>query len=243
MKRIKKIALACLMVLLLAGCGTKEEEKPNLKKVEDDLVINTVSAHVIAMENLPKTIELYKGNSFTVSDYSSNDIILYGLNTSFGLENNIDLTAEEIKDLEARNIKDVTSYMNVSDVEGAIADTFDSVSIKHVANIGTCPSYIYDGNQNKYYVNETCVNNVDRIISYVDTVEYDENTYYVNVYAGLQSGNKVYGDMDKKALIKEMAAEETYVIDDDNKSNFIKYTYIFTKNASNKYIFSRAQRG
>lgn len=231
------------MMLLLVGCGKDKEEEPNLKKVEDDLIINTVQAHVIAMENLPKTIELYKNNSFTVSDYNSNDIILYGLNTSFGLENNIDLTADEIKALEARNIKNVTSYMSVSDVETAISDTFDSVAVKHVSNIGTCPSYIYDGNQNKYYVNESCVTNEDRIISYVDSVLYDENTYYVNVYAGLQSGNKVYGDMDKKALIKEVEEEETYAINDDNKANFMKYTYIFNKNANNKYIFSKAQRG
>ncbi len=242
MNKFKKIVFVFLVLLLTAGCGAKEEAETNYTEVKDETIINVIKGHVVNIETLPKTIELYKKDSFQASDYSNDDLLQFGLNSSFGQETNIDLTPAQINNLKAKNITNVSSYLTIDNVEDAIKDTFGAKSVTYADKINGCPSYIYDASESVYYVNETCTVNEERVVSYISNISYDNNLYYATVYVGLVSNNKIYGDVNKAKAVADLAPEQSYVIDDDNKESFTKYTYTFTKNSDGKYVFTSVEK-
>lgn len=242
MKNLKKFIFVFIILCLTAGCGSKSSSEEQLPQVTDDAITNVIKGHVIDLESVPATIDLYKKGKFTADDYKLTDKIQYGLNSSFGLETNIDLSAQEIANLKARNINNVTSYIEVSEVENAIDSTFGSIDIKHEGEVGTCPKYTYDSTDKRYYVNESCTLDQKSIISYVSSINYEGNLYYATVYVGFIENNKVYNNVKKSKVIKELASEESYAIDEENKDDFEKYTYTFTKNSDGNYIFTKVEK-
>ncbi len=241
MKKLRGLLLVIMALVVVTACGKKEEEV-QLTKVEDENIISIITGHVATIESLPKSIELFKKDKFATADLTNDDYLLYGLRASFDMENNIDLTAQEIEALKNRNIVNVSSYMNISDVESAVAATFGAVGIKHVDTIGECPTFIYDATQSKYYVDESCVVPTERIVSEIDKIEYNDNTYYATVYVGLISGNKAYADVNKVDVVADLEPEQSYVITDENEDKFSKYTFTFTKNSDGNYIFTSVEK-
>ncbi len=242
MNKFKNFAFIFLIIVLVTGCGKTTSSTDNLSSVKDENIINSITSQVIALTSLPKTIELYKKDSFKASDYNNEDILLYGLISSFSLENNIDLTDSEKEDLKKKKIEDVTSYLNIQDVETKMNDTFNTSNVSYNNVVGVCPSFIYDADKKIYYVKENCSSEQPKIISFIEDIKYDGNLYYAIVYSGFIDGKKVYNNVNKETEIASLSDEQFYVIDIENKNKFSKYTYKFTKNSDGKYLFTDATK-
>ncbi len=238
MKKFKSIVFLFAIFVIITGCSTSKNEEETNMEVKDNQILSTITGSIVNLETLPKTIELYKQGHFDVNDYTKDDILLYGLNGSFGQESNVDLTAEEIAQLKTRNITNVSSYLSLEDVNREINATFGPVNVEYTSNLGQCPSYLYDESEKKYYINEGCINASEKIVSYVDHVSYSSNLFYADVYAGLIADNKVYNDVNRTKVITTLKDEQSYVIDDNNKNEFKHYTYTFTKNSDGNYVFT-----
>lgn len=241
MKKIGRFLFVFVAILLVAGCDTNDDNSNIAKTVSDDSVLNILKSHIVSLENSSTTLELYKKSSFKASDYSNDDILAIGLNTSLGLELDTDLTKTEKVELAKKGIKDVDVYITVNDVDSTINNIFGVVNMKYNDKVGSCPTYIYDKENGRYYVNKVCDNNSDKLISYMDKVTNKDNVYYVDVYSGIISNKKVYGSLDKSNSIDELGEEETYTIGKDNKEKFTLVKYTFTKNTDGKYVFTDAK--
>lgn len=243
MNKIKKFAVVLIILILAVGCGTKENSANEVTEVTDNAVKNIIYSHIISIEKMPKTIKLYKKDEVKNNDYSNEDLLHFGLVSSIGLENDIDLTDAEIATLKKNNITGVLSYINVSDIEDSVNDTFGAVNLKYINNVSGCPSFIFNASKNIYYVNSACNEaNNDKIISYIDNITKEGNLYYATVYAGLLSNNKVYNNVNKSKEVATLNVEESYEITKENKDKFTKYTYTFTKNSDGKYVFTSIKK-
>lgn len=236
MKRFKKILFLMIILILVGGCGKKEKDIKDAKLVTDINIKSTIANHVATIEDLPKTIDLYKKDEVKPQDYDNNDIIKLGIIANVSYRNDIYLTDAEKKALTAKNITGVESYVDVNDINNSINDIWGPINIKHSETLKGCPTYIFE--QNRYYIKNDCQTTQDRLISYIDKITVDGNKYYASVYVGLISNNVLYGDVNKDNKIVELDPEGSYPIDKTNKDKFSKYIYTFSKNSDGKYVFA-----
>lgn len=240
--RVNKIILIFIIVMTisLTGCNKKEEPTTNIKMVKDDSIKTTLINHISAIESIPKTVELYKKNNVSISDYTIEEYIQIALNQMVNTHQDTYLTAQEKKALQTNNIN-ATSYVNSNDVIASVTDLIGPKTVNKVLTIEGCPSYTYDSSTNRYYVNSECENK-ERIISYIHEITYDANQYYVEVYAGYVSDNILYNSVNKNNEITKLDNEGSYTIDKNNKDKFTKYIYKFIKNSDGKYIFESIEK-
>lgn len=242
MMRIRKILISFILVLcvFLVGCKSKTKEEVNRKVVMDDSIKTVISNHITAIENIPKTVELYKKAKVSTNDYTNEDYINIALNQMVNTHLDTYLTAKEINILKQSNIT-ATSYINANDVNKVVTDLIGPKTIDKVLSIDGCPSYTYDAKTNRYFVNNVC-NNSERIISYIQEITYDGNEYYATVYVGYVLDDVLYNDVNKNNEITKLDNEGSYSISNDNKEKFSKYIYKFRKNSDGNYIFESIEK-
>lgn len=236
MNKIKKFLLVFVMVVLLCGCtkNTTEEKK---EKVTDETVITAIKNQITALESLDKTEELYKKGEGKSEDYTNEDKLRYGLEARISSAAVTALTPTEIQYLASRNILNVTSYVDSSEVSKYIGKNFASSTVDFV-NLSGCPAYYFDSNNSRFYIQTQCVSqDTSTIYSYIDSVEMKDNVYYVTVYAGLSDGTNLYNDFNKSKVVVDITSNQEYTISDNDKKDYTVFTYKFEKNTNGDYIF------
>lgn len=238
MNKLKKFVFIIFAVLILSGCSVSTSKETGAKIVNDDTIKSLLESHIISLQSLPKTLELYVKGSGETKDYTADDKLNLGLEMRFNNAGIPSLTQQQILNLQAKQITNVTGYIPSTDVEDNIKSIFGPVTIEH-KNMTGCPTFIYDDTEKIYYINSNCtVEQTSTIISFVDKVTSEDNIYYVTVYAGLIDNNKVYADFNKSEVVKELLTDEQYAISDETKEQFTKITYTFTKNSNGEYVFT-----
>lgn len=237
MSKIKKILLVFVMIILLSGCNSKNDSKEGTEEVTDNSVTNYIKSQITALESLPKTITVYTKGEGTDSDYDNEDKIRYGLEARISNASVPMLTADEIQQLAQRNIIGVSSYIETSEVASYVSKNFESSTLDYITLSG-CPTFTYDAESKKYYIQTECViEDPTSIYSYVDKVTKKDNVYYATVYAGLSDGSMVYNDFEKTKVVANLTENQSYTISDTDKTQFTKFTYKFEKNTNGDYIF------
>lgn len=241
MKNIKKLVFIFVMIVLLTGCNSNESSKESrTEKVTDESVLTNITNVVTNLEQLPKTLELYKKGSAEVSDYTDEDKIMYAINditSSRSITNNV--TEEKQKELVAKGINGVSMFIPSNEVAEKINTTFGISSVKHL-NITGCDNYLYVEEDKNYYVQhvENCEEPVveDALISKLGEVKKQDNNYTAEVYVGVISNNSVYYDLSKSKVAKALAEDESYSISDEDKTKFTKVIYTFKNNENNNIV-------
>lgn len=242
MDKLKKIVFVFVAIILLAGCETKGSNESQTKEITDEVILGIIRNNISSLDNIPKTTELYTNGSGQASDYTNDERLLHGLNAAITSRASSELTAEQLQTIKEKNLLNITSVVNVEEAQSYVSNLFGPTTLKY-ANVEGCPSYIYDETEKLYYVQEGCTKEVTSSpISFVDRVTNKDNIYYATVYVGLIDGNKVYSDFSKSKIVKELDLNELYEITDDNKEEFSKYTYTFTKNSNGSYVFTELKK-
>lgn len=242
MNKLKKIVFVFIAIILLAGCEMKGSNESQTKEITDEVILGIIRNNISSLDNIPKTIELYTNGSGQASDYTNDEKLLHGLDVAITSRASSELTAEQLQTIKEKNLLNITSVVSVEEAQSYVSNLFGPTTLKH-ANIEGCPSYIYDETEKLYYVQEGCTKEVTSSpISFVDRVTNKDNIYYATVYVGLIDGNKVYSDFSKSKIVKELDLNELYEITDDNKEEFSKYTYTFTKNSNGSYVFTELKK-
>ena len=236
MNKIKNLLLVFAMIFLLSGCtkNTVEEKK---EIVNDEAIITKLRNQIISLESLDKTIELYTKGSGKSTDYTNEDMLRYGLNVRMSSATIPALTQAEIQLLASKNILNVSGAIEASYVGDEISKNFSMSSVKYTSLTG-CPSFYYDEDNSRFYIQSKCVSqSKNSIYSYIDKVEKKDNTYYVTIYAGLSDGSSVYNDFNKSKVVVDLLSKADYTITDNDKKDYTLYTYEFEKNGNGNYIF------
>lgn len=237
MKKLRNLAFILVILVILSGCSKSTTSSNKKEEVKDDEVINTLTNQIISLEYLTKTRDFYTNGEGKAEDYTDEDKIRYGIESRIGRAGVPVLTKEQIAELATKGITNVASYVDLSDVSEYINGNFEE-SVKTYTTVTGCPTYTYDENAKKFYIQAECQSNdATTIVSTVDKITKESNKYYVTVYAGLNDGNAVYGDFEKKKTVKTLTKDETYSITNDDKAQFTKFTYTFEKNSNDNYIF------
>ena len=235
MRKLRKIIIVFVLTFLLSGC-TKNVVEENKKEIKDDATITTLKNQIVSLESLTKTIELYTAGSGKSTDYSNEDKLLYGLNARISNSAVKLLTPAEIQFLAQKNILNVSSYVEASEVGKYISANFSMSSVDFVNVIG-CPAYYYDKDTSRFYIQNNCtVQNNNSIYSYIDKVEKKDNIYYVTVYAGLSDGSSLYNDFSKSKVVIDLLSNPDYTITEADKDQYTVFTYQFEKNSNGNYI-------
>ena len=242
MGKVKKIVFIFVAIILLAGCDTKNSNTSQAKEITDEVILGTIRNNISSLDNISKTSELYTKGLGQASDYTADEKLRYGLDSAITSRASSDLTAEQLQSIKEKQLLNITSVVSVEEAQGYVSNLFGPTTLKH-ANVEGCPSYIYNETEKLYYVQEGCTKEVTSSpISFVDRVTNKDNIYYVTAYVGLIDGTKVYSDFNKSKIVKELDLNELYEITDDNKEEFSKYTYTFTKNSNGSYVFTELKK-
>lgn len=238
MNKLKKLIFVFVAIILLAGCDVTSKEESQTKEITDEVILGIIKNNVSSLDNIPKTIELYTNGSGQAKDYTNDDKLFYGLDVAINSKADSELTTEQLQKINQNNLTNVTSVVSVEEAQGYVSDLFGPTTLKH-ANVSGCPSYIYDETEKIYYVQFGCTKETISLpISYVERVTNKDNLYYATVYVGLIDGNNVYNDFNKTKVVQELGLNESFAITNDNKEEFSKYTYTFTKNSNGSYVFT-----
>ncbi len=242
MNKLKKFIFAFIVVILLAGCEPNSSTGSQTKDVTDEVVLGTIRNNISSLDNIPKTTELYIKGAGQTSDYTNDDKLLHGLDVAINSRASSELTPEQLQKIKEKNLTNVSSVVSVEEAQGYVSDLFGPTTLKH-DNVVGCPSYIYDKTEKIYYVQTGCTKNATSSpISYVDRVTNKDNLYYATVYVGLIDENKVYNDFNKTKVVQELGLNDSFEITNDNKEEFSKYTYTFTKNSNGAYVFTSLKK-
>lgn len=242
MSKLKKIVFVFVAIILLAGCEANSSKESQAKEITDEVILGIIRNNISSLDNIPKTTELYTNGSGQAKDYANDEKLLYGLEVAINSRANTELTAEQLQKIKEKNLVNITSVVSVEEAQRYVSDLFGPTTLKH-ANLVGCPSYVYDETEKIYFVQSGCTKEaIPTPISYVDRVTNKDNVYYATVYVGLIDGNKVYNDFNKTKIVQELNLNESFEIKSDNKEEFSKYTYTFTKNSNGAYVFTSLKK-
>ncbi len=236
MKKFKKFIFVFVLIVLLTGCNSTQNTTKESEKVEDEIVLQTISNQVITLEQLPKTLELYKKGEAKIDDYTNEDKLRYSIDavtSSRVVENNV--SQEKKNELAAKGITNVNAFIPSDELGEQITSVF-GISTINYDNISGCPNYIYVEADKGYYSQELpdCNEQTseDKLISKIGNVTVIDNVYTAEFYVGVISNNTVYSDFNKTKVVKALGDSETYTISDEDKSKFSKVTYKFKKDSN-----------
>lgn len=138
----------------------------------------------------------------------------------------------------------------VEDVEDYYYSLFGSKNVNHKDYSGTCPMYIYDSKNNKYYGASECGGtSAIGIVTYINKYSQDDSHAYVYVSLGSINGEyqKIYTDYSQnneytKESFDDFTGSNGSEINESNYKDFSQYKYTFNKNSDGSYYFSSIKK-
>ena len=113
-----------------------------------------------------------------------------------------------------------------------------------------CPSFTYDSEKNKYYLNNKCNEETigESIHLYAYKFSRDETHEYVYVAIGLSKEDEtevtLYSDYEGNNKLRTMTKEEleSFQIGKSDYQDYSKYKFTFLKNESANYLFEKVEK-
>ena len=171
------------------------------------------------------------------------------------LLNGVNYTKVTIPEKEV-NLKEKVAYKvlrgqtTVKEVEDAYLKIFGEEMKDYVpVNTGNnvCPSFYYDSVNKVYYGMAECGGiDASSLVIYKNKFTTKGNEAYVYVNVGHTIGDKLYNGVDISAtteLIGEYkASDNSPAIDENNYQKFVEYKYVFIKDNTGNYYFSKVEK-